>query len=102
VGRVDTKGELTGMRVAYIYPDFKTAFVGTFEAGVLESVQVAFLKSVVDDRGIKIPIFTEATGPMYTREVSDYEHVTSEPLLPDPYESHTIEVKVSKVSVDYR
>lgn len=97
VGRVTAKGSLTGMRIAYIYPDFKTAFVGSFEDSFLESVQAAHLKTVVDDRGMKIPIFTEPTGPPYKREISDYDHVTQEPLLPDPYESVMVKVLSSQV-----
>jgi hypothetical protein len=31
---------LTGCNIAYIYPDFKTAFVGTFKDGQLECAQV--------------------------------------------------------------
>ena len=31
VGRVDEKGELSGIRVAYIYPDFQTALVGSYK-----------------------------------------------------------------------
>lgn len=85
------------MRVAYLYPDFKTAFIGSFEDGTLESVQAVTLKSVIDDRGVKIPIFTEAKGPLYKREVSDFDHVTNEPLLPDPYESTYVVVKKSAV-----
>ena len=30
MGRVDEKGELSGIRVAYIYPDFQTALVGNY------------------------------------------------------------------------
>ena len=71
VGRTDSKGHLTGHRIAYLYHDFKTAFVGTFVEGILEEAQTARLRSVVDDRGIKIPYFTEPTGPVYRRDVSN-------------------------------
>ena len=40
VGRVDETGALTGIRVAYLYPDYKTALVGTFSDGILEYAQV--------------------------------------------------------------
>ena len=97
VGRVNHKGSLTGMRIAYLYPDFKTAFIGSFEDGYLEAVQAVQLKSTIVDRGVKIPLFTEPKGPMYKREVSGFDHVTNEPLLPDPYESTTVCIKQSKV-----
>ena len=65
--------------------------------GVLDFAQVAHLKSVIDDKGIKIPLFTEPDGRLYKREVATYDHVTSDPLLPDPYESRMIECKRSRV-----
>ena len=35
---------MPGVNVAYIYPDFKTALVGTFKDGVMDFSQVAYLK----------------------------------------------------------
>ncbi len=63
VGRVDEEGELSGIRVAYLYPDFRTALVGSFSEGILERAQAAELKTVIEDRGVKVPIFTEPDGP---------------------------------------
>ena len=94
---MNSKGCLSGMRIAYLYPDFKTAFVGSFDDGFLELAQAAQLKTVVDDRGIKIPVFTQPSGPHYKREISTFDFVTSEPLLPDPYESAMITVKTSGI-----
>ena len=34
-GEVDGNGDLTGDDIAYIYPDFKTAFRGSFEKGIM-------------------------------------------------------------------
>ena len=70
VGRVNAQGQLTGMRVSYLYPDFKTALIGSFEDGFLEAAKATTLKTVIDDRGMKIPIFNEPLGPTYKREVS--------------------------------
>ena len=52
-------------RIAYLYPDLRTAIVGNFTDGILDFGRVAYLKTVIDDRGIKVPIFTEPTGPSY-------------------------------------
>ena len=52
---------------------------------------------MIDDRGMKVPIFTEPDGPLYIREIANYDFVTSHPLLPDPYESATVECRASKV-----
>lgn len=97
VGRVDDEGELTGIRIAYLYPDFITAFVGNFNQGIMEFAQVAELKSVIDDKGIKVPMFTEPNGRLYKREISTYDFVTNNPLLPDPYESKLVEIRPSRV-----
>ena len=62
VGRVNKEGDLTGHRIAYLYPDFKTALVGSFVDGVMECAQEAELKTTINDSGIKVPIFTEPKG----------------------------------------
>jgi histone-lysine N-methyltransferase SETD7 len=65
VGRANKEGDLTGHRIAYLYPDFKTALVGSFVDGVMEYAHEAELKTTIDDRGIKVPIFTEPKGEEY-------------------------------------
>ena len=85
VGRADERGQMSGIRIAYIYPgkgycilptknlssngfcfaDFRTALVGHFEDGLMKAAQVASLKTIIDDGGIKVPIFTEPRGPYY-------------------------------------
>lgn len=84
-------------RVAYLYPDLKTALVGTFSDGIMDYAQVAYLKSVIEDKGIKIPIFTEPDGRLHKREIATTKFVTSNPLLRDPYESRTVECRASRV-----
>ena len=55
---------MTGHRIAYLYPDFKTALVGSFVDGVMECAQEAELKTTINDDGIKVPIFTEPKGTL--------------------------------------
>ena len=74
--------------------DFRTALVGHFEDGLMKAAQVATLKTLIDDGGVKVPIFTEPQGPIYKRELAGYDHVTSEPLLPDPYETRLIKARI--------
>ncbi|QQP50609.1 Uncharacterized protein FKW44_011659 [Caligus rogercresseyi] len=89
VGRVDEAGELSGIRIAYVYPDHQTALVGTFTKGILENARVAYLKTVVEDKGIK--------GPLYEYERPDEKILTNSPLLSDPYESRLVEVRESRI-----
>ena len=49
---MDERGELTGDSIAYIYPDYKTALRGRFEAGVLVEAQEAEITGV---QGIPLP-----------------------------------------------
>ena len=47
---------------------------------------------------IKIPEFRCHNGePEYIRELATFTSVTSQPLLPDPYEDRMVEVRMSKV-----
>ena len=53
--------------------DFKTALVGSFQDGVLEAAKATTLKTVIDDRGMRIPIFNghdTEDGPIFKRDVS--------------------------------
>ena len=97
VGRVDSEGELSGVRIAYLYPDFRTALVGTFSDGIMEFAQAATLKAVIDDRGVKVPLFSEPEGMIIKREVATYDFMGSNPLLRDPYETRICEARRSHV-----
>ena len=56
MGRVDEEGHLSGSKLAYIYPDFKTALFGTFKDGELVSAQEAEVTgSTVDYGCIQVP-----------------------------------------------
>merc|ERR1711971_1542764 len=63
VGRVDEEGRLSGNKIAYVYPDFKTALVGTFKEGELVSAQEAEVTgSLMDYQCIQVPIFSDPKG----------------------------------------
>jgi len=98
VGRVDEDGKLTGTKIAYLYPDFKTALIGTFKDGVMVFAQAAQLTGhTTENSCIKVPQFTEPDGRLYQREISTHEFVTASPTLIDPYEAVMVEVKKSNV-----
>ena len=46
---------------------------------------------------MKIPIFNECQDKVYRRDISDYDHVTYDPLLRDPYETKMVDVRQSAV-----
>ena len=97
VGRVDEEGKLSGINLAYLYPDFKTAFVGTFKDGVMDFSQVTALTGVTEENGIKVPHFAEPDGRLYRREISSVEVLSTTPTLIDPYETEMVMVKPSTV-----
>ena len=97
VGRVDEDGKLSGTNIAYLYPDFKTAFVGTFREGVLQYARAATLTGISNEGAIKVPLLSEPLGRLYSREVSTYDFVTESPTLPDPYEATMVEARKSNV-----
>jgi len=109
VGRVDQHGELTGCRIAYIYPDFTTSLVGTFSKGTMQSAQQAQIESIIEhESGIKIPIFSRPTGHVHTRQIGNFDIICkgdgrplasiSDPLVRDPYENKFLDVKISRIS----
>ena len=97
IGKVDEDGKMSGTEIAYLFPDFRTAFVGTFKDGVMVFARACSLKGVSSEGSIKVPILTEPEGRLYAREVSTHEFVTKSPTLPDPYELSTVEVRKSNV-----
>ena len=66
--QVDERGELTGDSIAYIYPDYKTALRGRFDAGVLVEAQEAEVTGAEEDEaGIMVPVFSKCVGEMHFR-----------------------------------
>ena len=57
VGRVDSNGEYTGDEIAWIYPDFKTAFFGEFSKGIMIKAKPARLATIVFNDGVLCPSF---------------------------------------------
>ena len=97
VGKVDEDGKLSGNDITYLFPDFRTGFVGSFKDGVLVYARKASLTGITTECSIKVPVMSEPEGRMYAREISTHETVTASPTLPDPYESTMIQVKTSQV-----
>ena len=84
-------------QIAYVYPDFKTALLGTFKEGELVSAQEAELTGSLMDYGcIQVPIFSDPKGGSFTRELSTFDFVTNTPMLRDPYETRMVEVHQSR------
>ena len=73
--------QFLGVKYNTLTSDFKTALLGSFQDGVLEAAKATTLKTVIDDRGMKIPVFNshdnEDACPIYKREVSSSTRCTN-------------------------
>eukprot|EP00096_Caligus_rogercresseyi_P013242 TRINITY_DN5916_c0_g1_i2.p1 TRINITY_DN5916_c0_g1~~TRINITY_DN5916_c0_g1_i2.p1 ORF type:complete len:280 (-),score=33.01 TRINITY_DN5916_c0_g1_i2:80-919(-) len=86
---------------AFLFPDFKTAYLGEFVEGVMRGAQEAEVISVDQDEqsGIMIPHFKiiQPQSPPLHYFKSTKDIISDEPLLSDPYESRWIECRSSNV-----
>ena len=97
-GVVDDQGNFSGSEIVYLFPNFKTAFLGEFrENGELIQGQATTLECHVVENGILVPLFKDPSGPIYHSDVANFETMSTSPMLMDPYESDTVEVRPSKV-----
>ncbi|NWR29925.1 SETD7 methyltransferase, partial [Tachuris rubrigastra] len=95
VGEVNEEGEMTGEKIAYVYPDGKTAYSGRFIDGEMIEAKLATLTAVEDGK----PQFEVVPGsPVYTFDKSTSSCISTNALLPDPYESERVYVDVSLIS----
>ena len=60
--QVDLAGFLSGDDIAFVYPDLRTAIIGTFVQGRLLIGQTCFLHSVAMEDAIICPYFTIPAG----------------------------------------
>ncbi|KAE8630306.1 hypothetical protein XENTR_v10000778 [Xenopus tropicalis] len=94
VGEVNEDGDMTGDKVAYVYPDGRMALYGKFiDAEMLEG-KLAILTSV--DEG-KPHFELVPNGPVYNFDKSTPSCISVNPLLPDPYESERVYVNDSLI-----
>ncbi|XP_075055710.1 histone-lysine N-methyltransferase SETD7 isoform X1 [Mixophyes fleayi] len=95
VGEVNEDGEMTGNKIAYVYPDGTTALYGKFIDGEMLEAKLAILTSVEEGK----PHFQMVPGSkVYTFDKSTSCCISTSSLLPDPYELEKVYVAVSLIS----
>ena len=103
-GPVDENGRPSGKDVIFIYPDFQTALVGTFEGGVMISAVEGEIAGVIClESGIlepRVQIIEDKRDVVYSYDPSSSEQISSQPLLRDPYESKRVEIRSSGIDSD--
>ncbi|MBN3290681.1 SETD7 methyltransferase, partial [Polypterus senegalus] len=94
-GEVNEEGEMTGSKIAYVYPNGTTALHGKFIDGeMIEARQATIL--VVENGHPQFNI--NASGPLYTFDKSTSSCISTNCLLPDPYETMRVYVADSLIS----
>ena len=90
----------SGSDLVYIYPDFKTAFRGSFDdkGRMIETKQVDIIGERIQEfGGIAELQFSKPFGPIFKGDVSTSTRLSFEPMLRDPYESKMVSVKTSSL-----
>lgn len=100
VGKVDDRGELTGDDVVYVYPDYNTLLVGTFQNGTMVAAKSSVLVGLDVDPASKIPLLVCDRQKLgQSRGVHSYQEPTKsavrDPLVRDPMEEDTVYVSTS-------
>ena len=97
VGRVDSGGRLTGPDISYIYPDFRTAIRGQYEASHLVSGTEARVVSSRTELGeMVVPEFSPAVSEVtFSRDLPTRLEISQSPLTRDPWEETQVAVRKS-------
>ena len=87
--------------MAFLYPDYHTAFIGAFSKGKMVAGRVTHLESVTRDPLTQIlhPVFAkpDANGPVLKFQLATQTCIGDQPMVADPYESSQVEVRQSQV-----
>ncbi|KAG7517280.1 histone-lysine N-methyltransferase SETD7 isoform X1 [Solea senegalensis] len=93
-GEVNEDGEMSGGSIAYVYPDGRTALLGSFVDGELIEARLASLTCSESGR----PRFdVPPHSPVYSHDKSTSTCIATHTLLPDPYESDRVFVADSTI-----
>ena len=86
--------------MTWLYPDLSTSLQGHFVAGTMLEASEAELTSVsMSDSGVpKITVRRRQNSEVYKFDPSTDVHLSSSPLMRDPYEKELLDVKESGVS----
>ncbi len=93
-GPLDSKGQVTGKDVVFVYPDMKTALYGEFRGNVLVEARATKVVGERCQNGLKRILVQEPRpdAPTYgPLSVGNAVRVSgNQPTLTDPYESRTV------------
>lgn len=96
-GIADENGRLTGNRIAYIYPDLETVYLGEFDNGIMVKAQQSTITGYRCINGVLELRFADPTGPFYHFKAPSNETFGDQPLLTDILDDKYLVVKQSNV-----
>jgi len=95
---VSRSWSFTDNNMIYLYPDCRTALIGSFSSCDLKSAQLSEVVSCAKScDSILIPILSNPHEEMYTLDPASPSVFSRDPHLADPYESLFVEVKPSLI-----
>jgi len=95
-----TSGEemsiFTGDQVVFLYPDYKTVLVGSFLSGSMVDT-VEGKVNTISLSGVPRVEVVEVADQWFKRDTSTSNHLSSYPLVRDPYETKMVKVDTSNI-----
>ena len=87
----------SGDGVAFIYPDFKTALLGTFNSGEMVAAREVAVAGYDEESDSLIFGPPKNPSTIFTYDPAEGDNMSSEPMLKDPYESRLAEIRQSTI-----
>ena len=95
-GIIGENGKLNGSGV-YFYPNTKMVLIGQFKDNHMVSARKAFIKDIQAQQDQLHLSFTDPEGPEMHLDTPTNVSMGTQPLVPEPYETITVEVKPSGI-----
>nr|XP_033795407.1 histone-lysine N-methyltransferase SETD7 isoform X1 [Geotrypetes seraphini] len=95
VGEVNEEGEMTGDKIAYLYPDMRNALYGKFIDGEMIEGRLATLASIEEGKP-QFELIPDSS--IYSFDKSTSSCISTNSFLPDPYEMERVYVAESLIS----
>ena len=83
--------------MAFIYPDFKTALLGTFNSGEMVAAREVAVAGYDEESDSLIFGPPKNPSTIFTYDPAEGDNMSSEPMLKDPYESRLAEIRQSTI-----
>ena len=83
--------------MAFVYPDFKTALLGTFNSGEMVAAREVAVAGYDEESDSLIFEPPKHPSTIFTYDPAEGDNMSSEPMLKDPYESRLAEIRQSTI-----